>query len=152
MTQSPYTEPPRRPRNSKKSNRPRIIAASVVGLVAVVGLFILFSGSAEETAAPPAAITNATADGDGTTEVTFVDGTLTVVENTRLVLQPFDTAQEEMEFVIQEEDAPNFDIAHMQSHSSVALPTRIYYEREGDTLVAKYKEDAPVNSQQQEGS
>lgn len=152
MTQPPYTEPPRRPRNSKKSNRPRIIAASVIGLVAVVGLFILFSGSSEQIAPPPAAITNATADGDGVDEVTFVDGTLTVVENTRLVLQPFDPESAEMEFVIRQDDASNFDIAHMQSHSAVALPTRIYYEREGETLLAKYKEDAPVNSQQQEGS
>jgi hypothetical protein len=149
MTESPHTEPPR---NSQKSARPRIIAASVIGLVAVVGLFILFSGSAEDTAPAPAAITNATADGDGIGGLAFVDGTLLVVENTRLVLRPLDTERDAMEFVIRREDASNFDIAHMQSHSAVALPTRIYYEREGETLLAKYKEDAPVNSQQQGGS
>jgi hypothetical protein len=52
----------------------------------------------------------------------------------------------EVEFVIADDDRANFDIAHMQSHSSVALPTRIYYEAEGDVRYARFKEDAPVNS------
>lgn len=143
MSTSPFTEPPAgRPRRSS-SARPRIIVAAVIALVAVVGLVMLFSGSSEETAAPPPVVTNAA----GESEIEYVDGTLTVVEEDRLALQPFDPAEPEMEFVIREADLPNFDIAHMQSHSSVALPTRIYYEEDGDTLLARYKEDAPANSQ-----
>ena len=42
--------------------------------------------------------------------------------------------------------AANFDIAHLQSHSSVALPTRLYLERSGGRYFAVYKEDAPANS------
>ena len=33
----------------------------------------------------------------------------------------------------------------MRSHSSVALPTRIYFERTGGRAFARYKDDAPVN-------
>lgn len=153
MSTTPFTEPPSGPRPrqrpSSASKRPRIIVASALAVVALVGLVILFSGSSEETAGPPPSVTNA-ASGEPTVE--YVDGTLTVVEEGRLVLQPFDTAEPEMEFVIREDDLPNFDIAHMQSHSAVALPTRIYYEEDGDTLVARYKEDAPANSQQQDGA
>ena len=39
-----------------------------------------------------------------------------------------------------------FDLAHIQSHSSIALPTRIYFERDGDRYYARFKEDAPANS------
>ena len=137
MSHTPFTQPP-----ARRDTRIRLIAGGAIGLVAIVGLFLLFSGSSEETAAPPPAVAESET-------IQHVDGTLTVVENERLVLKPFDGApDEEMEFTISDPDLPNFDIAHMQSHSSVALPTRIYYEREGDRLMAKYKEDAPVNSQQ----
>lgn len=119
------------------SARTRLIAAGLLGIVAVIGVVVLFSGGSESVAEPPPAVTQGS--------VEFVDGTLTVVEDTRLVLEPFEGA--EMRFAIAEADRPNFDIAHMQSHSSVALPTRIYYERNGEQLNAVYKEDAPANSQ-----
>jgi hypothetical protein len=78
-----------------------------------------------------------------------VDGTLSVVEDTRLVMKPFaplDGRPGEVTFTVRPRDADSFDIAHMQSHSSVALPTRIYFERAGSRYFARYKEDAPVNS------
>jgi hypothetical protein len=77
-----------------------------------------------------------------------VDGTLLVVEPDRLVLDAFTPVdgETEIEFAIREKDAAHFDLAHLRSHSSIALPTRLFYEREGDTYYAVYKEDAPANS------
>ena len=79
----------------------------------------------------------------------YVDGTLTVVEERRLVMRPFepvDGRRGELEFRIRDGDARYFDIAHMQSHSAVAVPTRIYFEQEGGRYIARFKEDAPANS------
>jgi hypothetical protein len=135
------THSSRPPRRDGGSNTPRILAASALGLGLVIGVIVLFSGSSEQVAKKPPAETVA--------KMEQVDGTLTVVEQDRLVLEPFDGG-EEMTFVITDADRGNFDIAHMQSHSSVALPTRLFYERDGERLLARYKEDAPVNSQGQE--
>jgi hypothetical protein len=144
MSTSPFTNPPAK---SSAGRKRLAVAGGVLGLLAVVGIVVLFSGSSEETSGPPAEVRTAAQEG-GESSVQLVDGTLTVVETDRLVLEPFEDGKAEMEFVIDPADVANFDIAHMQSHSSVALPTRIYYERDGDRLLAKYKEDAPVNSQQ----
>jgi hypothetical protein len=154
MSSKPFPPPSSPKSDGSTIARRRLIAVGViVGFVALVGLVILFSGSSEETAGPPPEVRTAAEENTGSESgVQVVDGTLTVVETRRLVLEPFEEGKGEMEFVITEEDAANFDIAHMQSHSSVALPTRLYYERDGDRLLAKYKEDAPVNSQQQDGS
>ena len=111
-----------------------IVAALAVCLVAV-GLIMLFGGGSSEPSKP------ASAEGQA-----FVDGTLVVVEETRLVLKPADGSAD-IEFTIRPQDVGNFDIAHLQSHSSVGIPTRIYYEEQRGTKYALYKEDAPVNSQ-----
>ena len=76
----------------------------------------------------------------------YLDGTLVVADETRLVMRPFDGSAE-VTFAIRPQDVQNFDIAHLQSHSSVGIPTRIYYEEQGGTKYAIYKEDAPGNSQ-----
>jgi hypothetical protein len=78
----------------------------------------------------------------------FVDGTLTVVEERRLIMRPFEPldGRREVAFVIRPRDERYFDIAHMQSHSSVGVPTRIYFEQDGRRYIARFKEDAPVNS------
>lgn len=117
---------------------------AAAALVSLAVLIALFSGSSENAAPPPAYVTDTTA----APQVQRVDGTLTLVQEDRLVLEPF-SGEAEMTFTILPEDLPNFDIAHMQSHSSVALPTRIYYERAGGRLVARYKEDAPANSRRE---
>lgn len=121
-----------------RGNLVGVVALGVTAVVVVIGLFLLFSGSSESTAEAPQ---------EEVTELQSVDGTLNVVEDERLVLQPMDAGAQEMEFVIAASDLQNFDIAHMQSHSAVALPTRIYYEERGGVLYARYKEDAPVNTQ-----
>ena len=111
-----------------------LLAALAVSLAAV-GLILLFAGGSSEPSKP------ASAEGKP-----YLDGTLVVVEESRLVLRPA-SGGDEVEFSIRPEDVGNFDIAHLQSHSSVGIPTRIYYEEEGGTKYALYKEDAPVNSQ-----
>ena len=116
--------------------RLRLLAAALVTLLVAAGLIMLFGGGGDEPAKPAAA--------EG---LAYMDGTLTVVEQDRLVMRPA-TGAREVTFVIRPEDAGNFDIAHLQSHSSVAIPTRIFYRDEGGTLYAVYKEDAPVNSSQ----
>ena len=79
-----------------------------------------------------------------------VDGTLTLVSEEELVMKPFEPldGQSEVEFSIPEEDLENFDIAHLQSHSAVGLPTRVFYEDDGAEYTAVFVEDAPVNSAQ----
>ena len=79
------------------------------------------------------------------------DGTLVVVELPRLVLRTFRPldGRRDVEFSVREADEANFDVAHLRSHSSIGLPTRIYYVQEKDTLYAVYKEDAPANSRRE---
>jgi hypothetical protein len=138
-------DPTRRNRVSRSrhggSGNGRLVGFIALGLTAVVivgGLFVLFSGSSESTAEVPR---------ETLSQLQTVDGTLSVVEDERLVLEPLEAGNQEMEFVIRAADLSNFDIAHMQSHSAVALPTRIYYEEQNGVLYARYKEDAPVNTQ-----
>ncbi len=116
--------------------RLRYLAAALVTLLVAAGLIMLFGGGSDEPAKPAAA--------EG---LAYMDGTLTVVEQDRLVMRPA-TGAGEVTFVIRPEDAGNFDIAHLQSHSSVAIPTRIFYRDVGGIFYAVYKEDAPVNSSQ----
>lgn len=77
-----------------------------------------------------------------------VDGTLNVVEAERLVMTPFEPldGDSEVEFEIPEKYQGNFDVAHLRSHSSVGIPTRIYYLEQDGRRLAVYKEDAPVNT------
>ena len=139
MQVSTATEPehlrPRDPEDDHEPPRMKFLALALAAALAAVGLYALFGGGSNEPARPA-----------GTADLAFMDGTLTVVEEDRLVLRAFD-GQGETTFAIKPEDQGNFDIAHLQSHSSVGIPARIYYRDEGVTTYAVYKEDAPVNSQ-----
>lgn len=120
-------------------NAKLVIAASVVaGALLAGGVAWLFgSGSSEDHDPGEAAV------------LPFVDGTLTTVERNRLVikaLEPLD-GRRTVEFAIRPVDERYFDIAHLQSHSAVALPVRIYYRRSGARYLARYADDAPVNSE-----
>ena len=125
MQVSTATDPPRL----------KLLIAALAVCLAAVGLILLFGGGSSEPSKPASA-----------EDLPYVDGTLVVAEETRLVLRPTDGSAE-VNFTIRPEDVGNFDIAHLQSHSSVGIPTRIFYEEEGGTKYAVYKEDAPVNSQ-----
>ena len=85
----------------------------------------------------------------GEHEVKALDGTLVVVEDRALTMEPFKPVdgRATVHFTIREQDVKYFDVAHLKSHSSIALPTRIYYVKSGEQYFARYKEDAPANSQ-----
>lgn len=117
-----------------RSGRWRRNVALLAGAAACSALLYLFLGPGRAPDPPP-----------GLASMRHVDGTLTVVEDDRLVLAPFGGGRE-IAFVIRPADTGYFDLAHMRSHSSVALPTRIYYEQQGEQRFARYKEDAPANS------
>ena len=124
--------------------RPRwlVPVAGVVMVLLLAGLFWLFRPGGEDAKAPVDVF-----------KLPKIDGTLVVVEPPRLVMRPFQPVdgKDEIEFTIREQDKKNFDVAHLRSHSSIGLPTRIYYLEEGGKRFAVYKTDAPANSQR-EGS
>lgn len=128
---SSSTDEPRAPR------RGVLIASGVLVVLLAASVFWLFSGegSAPE---PPADVES----------YETVDGTLVDVEEDRLVMEPFEEVggSDRLEFTIREQDADQFDLAHLRSHSSIGLPTRLFYEEVDGTLYAVYKEDAPVNT------
>lgn len=127
------------PAPSPSASRRRLLALVAVAMAIVVGaLGWLFWSEGSQPPPPPVALET----------LPRVDGVLTVVERDRLVLKPFQPldGRSEVEFSVPEQYRQYFDLAHLRSHASVGIPTRIYYlEREG-ALVAVYKSDAPVNS------
>lgn len=131
------TDEPRDAPPGPESSPPRLmlLLAAIAVCLAAVGLILLFGGGSSEPSKPASA-----------QDLPYVDGTLVVAEETRLVLRPADGGAE-ITFTIRPADVDNFDIAHLQSHSSIGIPTRIYYEEEGGARYAVYKEDAPANSQ-----
>lgn len=124
------------PSSRSRSKRNSLIALPVVVLLLALGW--LFSAEAQ----PPAAPTDLA-------DLPRVDGTLSVVEADRLVMTLFEPldGQDEMQFVVPEKYAANFDLAHLRSHSSVGIPTRIYYlaKQQDGAWIAVYKADAPAN-------
>lgn len=118
-----------------------VITATTIAMLSVLGW--LFGPAASE---PPAPV--------NVDALPSVDGTVVVVDLPRLVLKAFRPldGRREIEFTVPEAQRSNFDVAHLRSHSSIGLPTRIYYVREGDRYLAVYKEDAPANSSREGGS
>ena len=127
-----------------ETSRPRwlVPVAGVVTLLLLAGLFWLFRPGGENAKAPVDVF-----------KLPKIDGTLVVVEPPRLVLRAFKpvNGKSEIEFTIRDQDKGNFDIAHLRSHSSIGLPTRIFYLEENGKRYAVYKTDAPANSRR-EGS
>lgn len=78
----------------------------------------------------------------------YVDGVVSRVEMPVLVLEAYESVRGERRLTLRVRDASlrYFDVVHLRAHSSIGLPTRIYYEDDGEQLWAVYKEDAPANS------
>lgn len=112
--------------------------ASSAALALFLGVVVWLFGSAPPEVERPANVAS----------LPSIDGTLLVVESDRLVLDAFEPldGKDEITFVIRAKDRSHFDLAHLRSHSSIALPTRLFYERSGGKFYAVYKEDAPANS------
>ncbi|MFP5452141.1 MAG: hypothetical protein ACLGG9_10400, partial [Thermoleophilia bacterium] len=78
----------------------------------------------------------------------YVDGVVSDVSLPTVVLESYTQVDgaNSITFGVRDADLRYFDVVHLRAHSSIGLPTRIYYERDGDRLWAIYKEDAPANS------
>lgn len=82
----------------------------------------------------------------GSGELQAADGVLVAVQPDRLRLrlsEPLD-GKSEIDFVVRPDDQAALDIAHLQIHSADGLPTRVLYERDGDTYVARSAQDLPT--------
>lgn len=97
----------------------------VAALLAIVGLVLLLGGggSASERSTGR------------------MQGVLTTVEDTRLVLQP-EGGGAPTEFTIRPEDRQRLDIFHLEQHSADALPSIVHFERVGDKRYATRVDDA----------
>lgn len=78
----------------------------------------------------------------------YVDGVLSEVNLPILVMNAYDEVDGEsvLTFRVPETSLQYFDVVHLRAHSSIGLPTRLYYEEIDNELVAVYKIDAPANS------
>ena len=124
------------------TSRPLVAGLTALAIGSVSLIVWLFGPSPEEPKAPV-----------NVASLPAVDGTLVVVDLPRLVLKSFRPldGKTELEFTVREQDRENFDVAHLRSHSSIGLPTRIYYLQENGKLYAVFKEDAPANSRREAG-
>ena len=110
------------------------LGGAVALLISVVVLGIVVGGGGSEENAPSGSAT--------------ADGVLVGVADDRLTLRltrPVD-GQSEIEFEVRPENREGLDLEHLQLHASDGLPTRIYYEREGERYVARGAEDLPSPS------
>jgi hypothetical protein len=78
----------------------------------------------------------------------YVDGVLVEVDLPQLVMDSYDPVDGESRITFRVPDASlqYFDVVHLRAHSSIGLPTRIYYDNLDGELIAVFKTDAPLNS------
>ncbi len=105
------------------------MAAVVVVLLAVTGVLLLFTGGSD--------------GGSGAAADPSVDGTLTAVTEQQLTLRPTDGGQPQR-FSIRPIDVRQLDIAHLQTHMSQGLPSRVFYVVEDGLRYAVRVDDLPA--------
>ena len=125
---------------TKASNRKLVAGLTALAIGSISLIVWLFGPTPAEPKAPV-----------NVASLPAIDGTLVEVELPRLVMKSFRPidGKTELEFIVREQDRENFDVAHLRSHSSIGLPTRIYYLQEEGKLYAVFKEDAPANSRRE---
>jgi hypothetical protein len=97
----------------------------IAALLVIVGVVLLAGGG-----------------GGGGSETTGrVQGVLTAVENSRLVLQP-EAGGEPEEFAIRPEDQRQLDLFHLRQHAADSLPSIVHYEESDGTKFAVRVDDA----------
>ena len=131
------TPPTEDPAARQPLSRRMWIITGVLTLLLVASVVWLFSGEGSQPE-PPANVES----------FATIDGTLVEIDDNLLTMEPFEPldGKKTLKFVIRPKDADQFDLAHLRSHSSIGLPTRIFYEEDDGTLYAVFKEDAPVNT------
>jgi hypothetical protein len=124
--------PPRKP-------SPWWSLAATIAITVLLGLGAwLFAPSGLGEIAPPPDLASYSA----------VDGVVSEVNLPVVVLNAYAPVdgRTRLRFEVRAADQRYFDVVHLRAHSSIGLPTRIYYEDDGERLWAVYKEDAPANS------
>lgn len=114
-------------------------AALTVFLTSVVGIGAwLFAPSDLSEVQPPPNLES----------YAYVDGVMSEVNLPTLVMNAYEPVNGEsvVTFSVPETSLRYFDVVHLRAHSSIGLPTRIYYEEIEGELIAVYKIDAPANS------
>jgi hypothetical protein len=78
----------------------------------------------------------------------YVDGVMSKVDLPRLTMKAYTEVdgKKNLEFKVPESSLRFFDVVHMRAHSSIGLPTRIYFKVVDGGFIAVYKTDAPANS------
>lgn len=119
------------------SKRLTILATIALALLAGVGAWLFAPSDLGELQPPP-----------NLESYEHVDGVMARVDLPILKLNAYSQVDgsDQLTFHVREADLRYFDVVHLRAHSSIGLPTRLYYEREGGKLWAVYKEDAPANS------
>lgn len=109
----------------------------VLGILLGAGLWLFAPSDLDEVQPPP--------DIDS---YAFVDGVLSEVELPTLTMNAYESVNgsTELTFVVPDENLQYFDVVHLRAHSSIGLPTRIFYKEQDGELIAVYKIDAPANS------
>ena len=125
-----------RPRSSWSATVTLIATAAATALLGV-GAWLFAPSELGELEPPPDLASYA-----------YVDGVVSEVDMPRVTLRAYEpvSGDRALTFEVREGAASYFDVVHLRAHSSIGLPTRVYYERDGERLLAVYKEDAPANS------
>jgi hypothetical protein len=78
----------------------------------------------------------------------YLDGVLVEVDLPQLIMNSYELVDGESRITFRVPDASlqYFDVVHLRAHSSIGLPTRIYYDDLDGELIAVFKTDAPLNS------
>jgi len=86
------------------------------------------------------------ASGDDSGELEYLDGVIVASEEDRLVLrlpEPVEGHEGQIEMTIPPESAADVDIEHLDYHQVQGDVFRIFFERDGDSYVARRAEDIP---------
>jgi hypothetical protein len=78
----------------------------------------------------------------------YLDGVLVEVDLPQLIMNSYEPVdgQSRITFRVPDASLQYFDVVHLRAHSSIGLPTRIYYDDLDGELIAVFKTDAPLNS------
>lgn len=84
--------------------------------------------------------------GSDTGELETADGVIVEVTNERLrmrLARPLD-GEDVIELEVRDADRRTLDLPHLRDHSSFGLPTRVYFQRSGDSYLARRAIDLPA--------
>lgn len=123
----------------RKSFGSRVTFATTLtlGILLGVGIWLFAPSDLTEVQPPPDIESYA-----------YVDGVLSEVELPTLSMNAYEAinGSTELTFVVPDENLQYFDVVHLRAHSSIGLPTRVFYKEQDGELIAVYKIDAPANS------